>query len=385
MPSSWDQAYRQFLLQQRAEGKRPETLKWHEYQLPRFICWCKERDIATIEEWRCHHGTQFLTWLREQRHSKTGKPLSEWSIHTAVRSIKVFLHWLIEEGELPDNATRELTVKTPDDVPKPFAESDLSRLWSVVQRGEGWRRRHDEALLAFLLDTGCRVGEVVSLNVGDLDLEEGTASVSGKNGGYVVVFSVKTAAKLARWERERRAAPGEQAFFVNSRGRRWTRNGVLQWCYRIGKLADVPDCHPHRFRDTFATILAREGYLFAAHAQLGHATLDMTRRYADISNEALRRAHEQAQPFTRVMEQRIKDEPLIPTPLPPKPRRRPASTGNPGEKNGRSVLSETQVRQIKQRIAAGDNYSEIARDYPVSRVAVGKIAKGQAWAHVRVD
>ena len=56
--------------------------------------------------------------------------------------------------------------------------------------------------------------------------------------------------------------------------------------------------------------------------------------------------------------------------------------GNLGEQNGRAKLTAEQVREIRKRHADGESQSSIARDYPVGRIKVGQIVRGESWRHL---
>lgn len=88
--------------------------------------------------------------------------------------------------------------------------------------------------------------------------------------------------------------------FITSVGKVINRGGLRKLMERIGIRADVPNCHPHRFRHTFAIQFLRNGgNIYTLQAMLGHTTLDMVKRYLAIAQMDLDRDHEKASPVKR--------------------------------------------------------------------------------------
>jgi len=78
-----------------------------------------------------------------------------------------------------------------------------------------------------------------------------------------------------------------------------TRGGLLQLLYSLGERAGVPDCHPHRFRHTFAIQFLRNGAsAFDLQMALGHESLEMCRRYLSLASSDLAAVHRKASPVS---------------------------------------------------------------------------------------
>ena len=146
------------------------------------------------------------------------------------------------------------------EVPKVFDEpvptitdEDLAKIIKACA-GRGFEGRRDEAIVRFLLDTGCRVSELCGITLDDLDLDRETALVLGKGSKRrSVYFGAKTARSLDRYLRERRThkEAHSPALFLSQRGP-YSADGVRDLLRRLGTTAGVDGLHPHRFRHTFA-------------------------------------------------------------------------------------------------------------------------------------
>jgi integrase/recombinase XerC len=161
----------------------------------------------------------------------------------------------------------------------------------------------DRAALELLYATGARVGELVGLDVDDVDPSRRTVRLFGKGGKErVVPFGVPAGDALSRWlaqGRPRLAGPlSGPALLLGRRGRRADQRQIREMVHRL--LAQVPDAvdlGPHGLRHSAATHLLEGGAdLRSVQELLGHATLATTQIYTHVSVERLKDTYEQAHP-----------------------------------------------------------------------------------------
>jgi len=161
----------------------------------------------------------------------------------------------------------------------------------------------DIAVLELLYATGIRVGELVGLDVDDLDQGRRLVRVFGKGRKErSVPYGVPAGRALERWLDTGRpvlsVTGSGAALFLGARGRRLDQRTVRAMVHR--RLADVPgapDLGPHGLRHTAATHLLEGGAdLRAVQEILGHASLATTQVYTHVSSERLRAAYQQAHP-----------------------------------------------------------------------------------------
>jgi len=152
--------------------------------------------------------------------------------------------------------------------------------------------------------SGLRLAELVSLDTGDVDLRDGTVTVTGKGAKTrIVPVGSKARAALQDWLQERRAviAPGDAALFTGRTGRRLGPRAVQQrlrhWASKLG--LGVP-AHPHMLRHSFAShLLESSGDLRAVQELLGHADLSTTQVYTHLDFQHLARVYDAAHPRAR--------------------------------------------------------------------------------------
>jgi integrase/recombinase XerC len=164
----------------------------------------------------------------------------------------------------------------------------------------------DRAMFELLYSSGLRLGELVSLDLGDgrLDLGQGEVTVTGKGSKTrTVPVGARAREALKRWLAVRRqlAVPEERALFVGRRGRRISPTLVGRrlhaWASRSGLGQRV---HPHMLRHSFATHLLQSSQdLRAVQEMLGHASISTTQVYTHLDFQALAKVYDAAHPRAR--------------------------------------------------------------------------------------
>lgn len=223
--------------------------------------------------------------------------------------------WGESRGIVVRNIIRDITPPKPEIMEiQPFTEEDIKLIFASLSktkpyytagRREAQNTLHfadrSRAMILLMLDTGVRVSELCDLKVKDVDLRNKQVTVFGKGSKErSIPISPRTAQSLWRYFTSK---PDQLVFmpaFSTDQGLKLDRANVLKQCKRIGERAGVQDCHPHRFRHTFAIQYLRNGGdIYTLQKILGHSTLDMVKRYLMIAQTDLTAAHRVASPVTR--------------------------------------------------------------------------------------
>lgn len=158
----------------------------------------------------------------------------------------------------------------------------------------------DSAMLEFLYATGARVAELVSLDIGDVDLSRRTARVTGKgNKQRVVPFGDAAHDALRAWLKTGRPelAGETEAVFVGTRGRRIDARQVRRVVERAAQVTGAPGLTPHGLRHSAATHLLEGGAdLRIVQELLGHSSLQTTQVYTHVSAQRLKDVYARSHP-----------------------------------------------------------------------------------------
>lgn len=169
--------------------------------------------------------------------------------------------------------------RIPKPMPKFLDKEDLAQ---TRYQSEKMSNRN-QAMVEFMLSSGCRVGEMHLLDCSDVDLENRSAHVLGKGGRIRKIhISEKCRILLERYLQSREQQVS--ALFVTSTGKRLGISAIQRIVKDLGEDAGLDTrLHPHRFRHTFATeLLAKGADLEFIGEELGHSERSTTQIYARL-------------------------------------------------------------------------------------------------------
>lgn len=262
-----------FLLSCRARRLSIHTLTDYERTLRKFLKHVGDAPIQNIST------TQISAFLANQ----------EWSAKTVLNyhiGLSALWTWAIKEGYTDKHIMRLVEKPRPQKiVVEPFTEIELRALMSGIRRNAD----RDRAIILLLLDTGLRASELCGLDRHDIDLAAYKLKVLGKgNKERLVPFSPRTASQLFRYI---------STLDNNKRPFPFSRTSLAHSLQLIGQRAGLRNCHPHRFRHTFAiTFLRNGGDPYTLQEILGHSSFEMTRKYLAIAQVDIDLAHRRASP-----------------------------------------------------------------------------------------
>lgn len=263
----------------RAERKSAATIASYSEGVSAFLRWAKTANvIPEITKTNVQGFTAELLDAGTQAATARAR-------HMALRR---FAAWLVDEGEIDANPL--LGVKPPkldSKVVEALSDEQL-RLLIKACSGKELIDRRDDAIVRLMAETGLRAGEVIGMQVADVDLQQGRATVRrGKGGkGRVVPFGPQTAAAVDRYIRARRAhrLSDTAALWLGGGGQTFSYAGLNMALKRRAQAAGIEGFHLHLMRHTAATRWLRaggsEGGLMAV---AGWSTRSMVDRYTGAS------------------------------------------------------------------------------------------------------
>jgi len=296
-PAGWVAAFGQHLTLER--GRSAATARAYASDLASLVDWLArhERALADLRL------ADLRSWLAEQ----AGAGAARSSLARRTSTVRSFTAWAVRTHRLPTDPALRLRAPVPDKhLPTVLRADQAARVMDLAAvRADDDDPGHlrDRAAAELLYATGIRVGELVGLDVDDVDLDRRTLKVLGKGSKErVVPFGQPAARAVQEWlaaGRPRLAVPGSgPALLLGSRGARWGQRQVREVVHRlVSALEEGVDAAPHALRHSAATHLLDGGAdLRSVQEMLGHASLATTQVYTHVSVERLRRSYEQAHP-----------------------------------------------------------------------------------------
>jgi site-specific recombinase XerD len=280
-----------FLIDRKAQGMAKGTIYFYQKKLKLFTDFCEAQVISQITEITPRFLRAYMLYLEETGHNEGGR-------HACYRALKTFLYWWEDELEPEDWKNPIRRVKPPRLSVSPLEPIDLNDIRAMTNSCDGsFHGKRDKAILLALLDTGTRAEEFLSINLDDLKYKTGEILIrEGKGGKFRSVFLGKKSRRAVRvYLRERQ--DNNAAMWVIKSGDRLTYWGLRQILRRRAIKAGVEIPSLHAFRRAFALNMLRAGVdIFSLQKLMGHADLQVLRRYLAQTNQDTFEAHRRGGP-----------------------------------------------------------------------------------------
>lgn len=239
----------------------------------------------------------FLARLHEKGNKKS-------TVARKLASTRSFLQFCLKKGWLEDNPARVVaTPKQERHVPSFLSEDEMTHFLDLPQKTDKVLDSRDKALLELLYATGIRVGELVGMNVEDMNFAERLIRVRGKGKKErLLPFGRKAEESLRSYLRLRglinKGRIEEKPLFLNYRGERLTSRSVERIVDKyICRAALRRKISPHSLRHSFAShLLSRGADLRVIQELLGHESLATTQKYTHIDLRQLLKVYHKSHP-----------------------------------------------------------------------------------------
>ena len=283
------------------KGYSENTRVAYKNDLGQFLSYLRRQAQPIARQWGDIKKNHLVAYIL---HLKTEREYASTTVARKVAAIKSFFHFLVAEGLIQDDPTATLdSPRVKKYLPRAISQQDVERLLDAASQQDNPRGLRDRAILELLYATGMRVSELVSLNVGDVNVASASVRVFGKGNKERIIPVYERAVQavgtyLDSGRIHLLRSPDEKALFLNQRGQRLTRQGL--WLIVKGYVKEagltVP-VTPHTLRHSFATHMLRGGAdLRNVQELLGHANIATTQVYTQVSNERLREVYDEAHP-----------------------------------------------------------------------------------------
>ena len=274
----------------------PATVKAYGEDLGLYEEFLDENGIGILEA-EVRDARNFVGFLKSRK-------LKESSINRAVSSVKGFYKYCLRFDIAKKNPFENIkSISNSRKLPDLFSVEEIKKLLSMPDDSVFGLR--DRLIIELFYSTGCRIAELVGMNLFDISIRSMSILVRGKGRKQRFVYlSEDTAKLLKRYLGVRKQilksdnTEDASALILNRRGKRITERGVRFILDKyLERLKSGKHVSPHSFRHSFATHLLDNGAdLRMVQELLGHSSISTTQIYTHIGMERLRKAYSTAHP-----------------------------------------------------------------------------------------
>lgn len=257
------------------------------------------RDLELWKDYRQTGKTVpgFFEYMKKQ-------DLSVRSQARVISSLRTYFRFCEGRG-IPSPELRELRPpKVKVGLPKALTHEEFEKLFIAAESDDGARTARNRLTLLFLYGLGCRVSELVALNLSDYNPTDRWVKIKGKGSKErlvpltdALVNALNGYLQGARAELAKEAGP---SILINDRGHRPSRVDIWRWLAAWSAKAGFPEpVNPHRFRHGCATALLEGGAdLRSIQMLLGHASIQTTQIYTSVSTGTLAKTVDRFHPLS---------------------------------------------------------------------------------------
>ena len=273
-----DEFLKMFLDAKRIEGCSDRTIKYYRVTIEHLL----KNVISPIRKITTEMMRAYL--VDYQKINNCGKT----TVDNIRRNISSFFSWLEEEDYILKSPMRRIhKIKTQKTVKNIISDEEIEKL------RDNCKNIRDTAMIDLLYSTGIRVGELVKLNIEDIDFSERECVVFGKGDKERrVYFDAKSKIHLKNYIESRK--DNNPALFVtlNAPYDRLKISGVEIRIRELGRMLNLEKVHPHKFRRTMATRPIDKGMpIEQVQKILGHSQIDTTMQYAIVNQNNVKASH----------------------------------------------------------------------------------------------
>ena len=268
-----------FLDAKKIEGCSERTLQYYKVTVAHLLSQTENsvRKVTTEE---------IRAYLAEYQKNSN---CSNVTIDNIRRNISSFFSWLEEEDYILKSPMRRIhKIKTKTVVKSTISDEGIERL------RDNCSEIRDLAIIDLLYSTGIRVGELVNLNIDDIDLEGRECIVYGKGDKERrVYFDAKAKVHLKEYIESRQDSNDALFVTLDAPHDRLKISGVEIRLRQLGKRLELEKIHPHKFRRTMATRAIDKGMpIEQVQKILGHSQIDTTMQYAMVNQNNVKTSHQ---------------------------------------------------------------------------------------------
>lgn len=290
--------YQQYLAD--FSGYSINTINSYGFDLAKLEAYCKRNELS-FKDFVFEDARKFVSELMASRLLKVS------SLNRALSTYRSFFHHLEIERQIETNPFSRIEgYKKQRRLPSVLSKEEINLI--LNQEYCGYQQTLEILIFNFLYSTGCRLTEMIMVDLKDLDFEKGRILVTGKGNKERFVFLDDRCRKIMISYFEiknirfaERNDFDKKALFLNKNGKRLSQANVHSIFVKYKKkLAITKAFTPHVFRHSFAThLLDNDSGIRVVQELLGHSSISTTQIYTHVSSERTKRVYENCHPHGR--------------------------------------------------------------------------------------
>jgi len=285
------ETYRKYLADVRRAPSN--TVASYIHDINQFAGYLEIIGVSDFEAVTADDVRGFLTNLEDNGRSPA-------TLSRSIASLRAFFGKMAAEGSIRDNPAAEISAAPASKkTPHILTGKEIERLLEQPDTND-FKGRRDKAMFETLYATGIRVSELIALDEADVNLVTGLITCRNGKERVIPIYAaaVRAISQYLAFGREKVALPGESALFVNSGGKRLSRQGFWKVLKSYAEKAGISvDITPQMLRNSFAAHLLENGAdLRTLQEMLGHANISSTQVYARAVKNKLKDVYQRSHP-----------------------------------------------------------------------------------------
>ena len=274
-----------FILDRHSRGLSPGTIEYYRKKLKTFMDFFQGYYVSEITPRLLR---EYIQWLESTGHNKGG-------VATYYKAVRAFLRWYQSENDISLSPLDK--VQGPSPSTTLMDPADIKDIQAMLK----YCNVRDRTIILFLLDTGLRAAELLSLTINNVNPVTGVVQVlHGKGDKPRAVYIGRKTRQVLR--KHLLAKPTSDYLFTDHQGEPLTYWGLRQVIRRRAEQAGIKPPAIHSFRRLFALTMLRNGVdIYSLQLLMGHADLQILRRYLKLNEQDTLSAHAKGSPVDSIM------------------------------------------------------------------------------------
>ncbi|HEY9062856.1 MAG TPA: tyrosine-type recombinase/integrase [Pseudobacteroides sp.] len=288
--------YKEFINTCKVKNLSEKTIIYYNAYMNKFMAFLKQDNITLIKDINKDLINTYIIHLKGLGNQ------NDISINTAIRAVRAIIYFFQGLGYC--NSFKINLIKANKTIKETYTEHELKLLLDKPDFKKcDFSEYRDWVIVNFLLATGVRVGELVNIRIGDIDLDEAITKVKqGKSRRERHLPLSKTINKiLMEYLEIRQGESPEDYLFCNSYGQKFTENSCTKSIARYNNKRGINKTSMHLFRHTFAKMfILNGGDVFRLQKILGHRSIEIVKEYVNMFTNDLKKDFDNFNPLENI-------------------------------------------------------------------------------------